>query len=119
MWIEDAAGCWIWQGGQTGHGYGSTGQGPAHRHVWKLLVGPLDDGHELHHECGVRLCVRPLHLTSLPSLEHQRLHGTVKLTEAEVVEIRASRESAKALARQFGVSYRQIRYILTGARWAS
>jgi hypothetical protein len=33
-----------------------------HRLGWKLLRGPIPDGMELHHRCGVHACWNPDHL---------------------------------------------------------
>jgi hypothetical protein len=47
------------------HPYGRTGKGPerfTHRLGWKLLRGPIPDGMELHHRCGVHACWNPDHL---------------------------------------------------------
>ena len=47
------------------HPYGRMGKGPerfTHRLGWKLLRGPIPDGMELHHRCGVHACWNPDHL---------------------------------------------------------
>jgi len=66
--------CWLWTASQTGQGYGQF-EGRAHRTAWELTNGPIPDGHDLHHTCGVKLCVRPSHNVPMTHLEHQRLHG--------------------------------------------
>lgn len=66
-------GCWLWTGG-TRHGYGATGNTTVHRFVYETLVGPIPDGHHLHHECRNRACCRPSHLTPLTPSEHAQLH---------------------------------------------
>jgi hypothetical protein len=45
----------------------------AHRLLWLIVNGPIPDDH-LHHLCGVRLCVRPDHLTPLSIVDHQAIH---------------------------------------------
>lgn len=73
-------GCWYWTGGVSEHGYGMTSYVPgtlnnrAHRVVYTILVGPIPEDHHLHHECRVRHCVNPAHLTPLTPSEHMRLH---------------------------------------------
>lgn len=60
-------GCWLWTGSASnGYGYirrgGGTGNIRAHRAAYELLVGPVPDGMELDHLCGVKQCVNPAHL---------------------------------------------------------
>lgn len=77
MWIEDENGCWIWQHGVGRQGYGSLRDGKtvrAHRWVYEREVGPIPEGHDLHHRCEVRLCVNPAHLEPLTPEQHVRLH---------------------------------------------
>jgi hypothetical protein len=55
--------CWIFTG--PADPYGRMGKGPerfTHRLGWKLLRGPIPDGMELHHRCGVHACWNPDHL---------------------------------------------------------
>ena len=66
----DESGCWLWTAAKQQAGYGmfkwdGAGQ-PAHRVVYRLVVGPIPDGHDLDHSCGVRACVNPDHLEPLP-----------------------------------------------------
>lgn len=44
----------------------------AHRAVWELLVGPIDDGLQLDHLCLVTGCVRPAHLEPVTLVENMR-----------------------------------------------
>jgi hypothetical protein len=46
---------------------GRLGKGPerfVHRLAWKLLRGPIPDGMELHHLCGIHTCWNPDHQVS-------------------------------------------------------
>jgi hypothetical protein len=62
----DERGCWIWTGAVHKTGYGQVkwnGESTvAHRVVYQLLVGPIEDGKVLDHLCSVKLCVNPEHL---------------------------------------------------------
>lgn len=67
--IKVGPACWEWQGHQTEAGYGifSFGHSPgtggaAHRIVYQVLVGPIDDGLTLDHLCRNPSCVNPEHL---------------------------------------------------------
>lgn len=63
--LPDAPGCWLWTGGLTTNGYGTTRVGGrtvyAHRLVYEHFKGPLGDKHVLH-RCDVPSCCNPEHL---------------------------------------------------------
>jgi hypothetical protein len=74
----------LWNGTISSFGYGrfkvdgsksSTRKVHAHRVAYQLLVGPIPEGHEIHHHCGNRLCVSPDHLVALTAEEHHRPHA--------------------------------------------
>jgi len=72
--------CWIWIGGQKGNGYGCLNirRGGkhttlcAHRAAYEELVGPIPDGYQIDHLCGVTLCCNPNHLEAVPGAENLR-----------------------------------------------
>lgn len=72
------SGCWLWTGQVDGHGYGAVrldGEREkigAHRALWRLVVGPIDDGLELDHLCRVTLCLNPDHLEPVTHSENLR-----------------------------------------------
>lgn len=75
------AGCWEWKlsrSGRPGRRYGrwrvDGREQRAHRVAYELLVGPIPDGHELHHSCHNPPCCNPAHLELLTLGEHHRLH---------------------------------------------
>lgn len=70
--------CWLWTAQRSDDGYGRfdwQGGQLAHRFAYELLVGPIPEGHHLHHECENKPCVNPDHLTPLTPLEHRRRHA--------------------------------------------
>lgn len=76
----DPAECWIWLGSRATHrgGYGqfSVEHGTvvrAHRWLYERLVGPIPDGHHLHHTCETPMCVNPSHLVPCSPAQHFRL----------------------------------------------
>lgn len=77
--VDDVDGCSLWNGGTYATGYGEFTIGGqsiyAHRHAYELFVGPIPDGHHLHHECEVKACVNPDHLTPLTPAEHRKRHA--------------------------------------------
>lgn len=69
----DSNGCWIWPKSINKDGYGKASNGcPAHREVWKALIGEIDPGMELDHLCEVLACVNPAHLEEVTSEENRR-----------------------------------------------
>lgn len=68
-----ADGCWIMDGKPDTYASTSLG-GSAHRFVYETLVGPVPDGHHLHHECQHPGCVNPAHLIPLTPREHSARH---------------------------------------------
>ena len=65
---------WLWHGMTAGNGYGRVvidGKNQAaHRVAYEWLVGPIPDGLELDHLCGVRNCVNPHHLEPVTHKEN-------------------------------------------------
>jgi hypothetical protein len=61
--------CWRFTGTTTP--YGRIAKAPqdsyTHRLGWKLLRGPIPEGKELHHRCGVYACWNPDHLELSPT----------------------------------------------------
>lgn len=71
--------CWIWTGGRhrTGYGILSTVHSQfeyVHRLAYRLWVGEIPPGCDVHHRCGIQPCCNPAHLDALPHEAHTRLH---------------------------------------------
>ena len=65
--------CWRFTGSTTPYGrIGTARDSYTHRLGWKLLRGPIPDGKELHHRCGVYACWNPDHLEPVTHAENQR-----------------------------------------------
>lgn len=75
------SGCWEFRGSLGEYGYfasnqlGTNRQQLAHRLVYEVLVGPIPEGHHLHHECENPGCVNPKHLRPLTPGDHRRWHA--------------------------------------------
>lgn len=68
--VSFEGGCWIWPNTNSS---GHPGGGHAHRKVYELFVGPIPEGLELNHDCRVRACVNPDHLTPMSKSANQHL----------------------------------------------
>jgi len=107
-----------------------------HRLVALAFLGPCPPGHEVNHRFGIKTDNRATELewaTKSANTRHAYAGGLAhapdnrgtrscraKLTEADVLAIRAARgqTTQRALARQFGVSKTQISAIQRREQWA-
>ncbi len=136
------SGCWLWTGFVMPNGYGMVGDVEdgkcthplAHRAIWRAFNGPIPDGLCVLHRCDVRCCVNPAHLflgTHLDNMRDMDCKGRritpsrkgernafAKLTDSQVREIRASKESSWVLAPLFGVTPSAVQQARNGRRWS-
>jgi hypothetical protein len=105
-----------------------------HHEVCEKYNGPRPLGHEAAHSCGNRKCIEPSHLrwaTPKENCADKRLHGTnerpdvrgelswsAKLTESDIVAIRKSKLSSRAIAPLYGVSDGYVRILRRRRKWA-
>jgi hypothetical protein len=126
--IDEASGCWLWQGAIKSNGYGhlridgrTVG---AHRVAYELHVGPVPEGMRVLHSCDVRRCVNPDHLhigtaadNSREMVERGRYRGPSRLDSDARSEIRHradAGESHRAIAASYGVSPSTISNVVRG-----
>jgi hypothetical protein len=89
-----------------------------HRHVMQRAVGrSLASTEVVHHINGDTHDNRLENLQVMPIAEHARLHAIKKLTEAAVIEIRASKKSQRWLAAFYGVHPKAIWTAKHGKTW--
>lgn len=118
-----------------------------HRRSWQLANGQIPDGMMVCHKCDTPSCINPEHLflgTHADNLAdciskgrhaHGKTHGRVKnphlwdgqsrgenngnakLTEQDIIGIRASHSSSRSLSAQYGVSKGMINNIRSGRSW--
>ena len=129
--------CLIWPYATGGNGYGQIAINGKMRPVNRMICEhehgpPPTPKYQAAHSCGKGHlgCVNPKHLRWATPKEnaadrlihgtHSRgaRHSTAKLTESQVLEIRASTTPTTQLAREIGVSYSVISMIRSRKRWA-
>ncbi len=126
--------CWPWLGCKNGKGYGQFQLYPlqrffAHRVVYFLTTGKQPAPLCACHKCDVRACVNPAHLflgTNADNVADMVAKGRVcrgedctlaKLTEKQVLEIRASGGEQSALASEYSVRQGTISKIILRKLW--
>lgn len=136
--LTNTEGCLPWLGGTDEFGYGiiCVGGGkkrPAHQVAFELNGGTIPEGHQVLHHCDNPPCCRPKHLFTGTIQDNARdrdakgrqakgeASGTAKLTNAQVLNIRANfvpgRDNYSAVGRVHGVGPAAIRRIISGEGW--
>lgn len=66
------SGCWLWVGTSGSYGLATfRGQSlPAHRLLYRALIGEIPSGEHLDHLCRVQLCVNPTHVEPVSPREN-------------------------------------------------
>jgi hypothetical protein len=92
--VSAATECVLWTGARHIQGYGQTGKDElAHRQAWTDAFGPIPSGMQIHHECGVKLCVNVNHMQLLTTREHARLHGLENGLPLALIALNAARRT--------------------------
>jgi hypothetical protein len=127
--------CWDWTGSLDRYGYGRFGMKAcqwmvaAHRESYRMFVGPIPDGASILHSCDRPICVQPAHLSlgthadnTREAMERGRLlvgtrQKAAKLTEDDVLWIRSSGLSLRAMSEILGVSISNVSRIRSRQAW--
>jgi hypothetical protein len=135
--VNEETGCWMWTASVNTNGYGQFRyQGrpwQAHRASWLLHNGDIPEGLYVLHRCDTPLCVNPDHLflgsqsdNLLDAVGKNRWnsgrlsgeeHGRSLVNEDDVRAIRASTETIRKLAAQYGISVGAIQHIRKRRSW--
>lgn len=134
---EPNSGCWLWLGTMFNTGYGSVSINRknklAHRVSYQIANGPIHDGAYICHRCDNPACVNPDHLFAGSHADNMRdcankgrnvtpaaqgeSHNQSKLTEADVLAIRASAGRTKDIAAAYNISRVNVWLIKTRRAW--
>lgn len=126
--------CLLWTGAKERNGYGKINLDgkyiPAHRAAWIAFKGEDPGKLFVCHRCDVRACIETEHLflgehrdnmEDMLSKERQARGAELpqaKLTEEQVKEIRASKESTRLAGLRYGVSRMTISLVRRKATWS-
>jgi len=132
---EPNSGCWIWLGSLSRNGYGWFYYPPrnmvrAHIAAWELYRGPRNGFHVLHN-CDNPTCVNPEHLylgTVQDNMNDRErrgrgavhigsLNNNAKLTEADIIAIRADKRWPRFIAKDWNTPVSTIKHILRRETW--
>jgi hypothetical protein len=127
------SGCWLYDGASTGNGYGKFSVRNktyrAHRWAYEHFIGALSAEQVVCHRCDVPCCVNPDHLYAANHAANVADKvtkgrqakgascGRAKLTDDQIIAIRASGASLTEIGRQFGVHRSLVKRIKLRKAW--
>lgn len=133
--------CWIWTASVNSYGYGQVWGGAnvrkllrAHRVAYEDVVGKIPRGILVLHKCDNPPCCNPSHLflgTDADNVadrvakgrtrrgdQRGEKHGSAKLTERQVLAIRAAMGPQKVIAARYGINQSGVSDIKRRKLWA-
>ena len=138
QFVVRAEGCWGWTGPSHNAGYGQIYHDNmdflAHRVAYELFIGQIPDGMHVLHHCDNPPCTNPTHLflgTHADNMhdmvvkgrsQRGERNGRARLTEDQVLEIRAAYTNGdvlqRELAHQYGIATSLVSRIVNRKIWA-
>lgn len=137
--VNKTASCWVWVGAKIGRGYGRIKIDGntlySHRVAYTLYKGLIPNDMHVLHSCDNPCCVRPDHLflgTHQENMQDREIkgrgrcgfgekHGLAKLTEKQVLEIRAKyvprKYSMSKLSKEYKVVPSTVSHIINNKTW--
>ena len=136
--VKKTKSCWLWTGAKDPKSYGKFGwhnrrSKRCHRLAWELAHGRIPKGLQVLHRCDNPPCVNAAHLflgtpkdnthdaIAKNRLAHGEHHGNARLTNHDVLQIRARYNGIfgqqTAIARIYGISPTTVRDIVHGINW--
>ena len=125
--------CWLWLGARNNAGYGNIRVNKkytnAHRISWLIHFGDIKKGFVICHKCDNPPCVNPYHLfTGRPRdndadkvRKNRHIYGMKhprsKLTDEQVLEIRAINGTHQTIADKYDISRRLVGMIKKRDIW--
>jgi hypothetical protein len=135
---DPTTGCWLWEGpSKPPRGYaiyncrkgGKNAPQYVHRLSYEMHFGKIPKDRIVMHTCDNRICFRPEHLrlgtpadnSADMAAKKRSTFGArnpmAKLTDKDVLDIRASQLSGYQIAKNYGLSQTTIYGILQRKRW--
>lgn len=131
-------GCWEWSGYIDNYGYGRimTKDGPQRTHRVSYCVhhGEIPSGLSVLHHCDNRKCINPAHIyvgtqkqnmadkvgrgRALTGNNRGTAHPAAKIADADVYEIRKSKDSNPTLAKKYGLTPAAIGMVKRRRTWS-
>lgn len=136
--FDTNCGCWLWTGAlrcsrkmRPAVTYPGHPTETAYRTAYETYKGPIPAGLFVCHSCDVPLCINPDHLflgttadnmadmvkKGRASRQRGSANPQAKLTEEQVVALRASNEPNATLAERYGVTSRRVAIIRGDSEW--
>lgn len=131
--VDAATGCWDWTATKNQKGYGrfttDYSTFSAHRFAWSMENGEIPDGAFVLHTCDNPACVNPAHLflgSNADNMADKVAKGRQaqgvgnaysKLTEAQVMAIRADTRLLRVIGDEYGINKTQVSRIRRRTAW--
>ena len=110
--------CWQFTGTTTPYGRIAKAQDSyTHRLGWKLLRGPIPEGKELHHRCGVYACWNPDHLQMVTHAENLAFRRKPRPATARPRQWSGLKPVVALPARFWKKATRTVRFHRYGQSW--